>query len=425
MFYTWFYRPITEILSPIGIFVLWVLQLLASKGTKELWKQRRGIYRNMLLPSRPRVWIHAASVGEMTAAEAIVPQLQEIYPNCETIVTTMTFTGHKYAQKNLNIPSYMLPLDFPWTVKRAIQTISPTVLVLLETEIWPNLIACAHHHKIPVCLINGRISQRASGGFFAKRLYKPILSLFVKFSMINEQNKNRILALGASPHRIVVHSNAKLDTLLNRVAACKKVTFLDPLVSHVSGKHVLVAGSIRHGEFSQLIKAAVQIYEKDPNAVFIFAPRHLKRVQELVDQLQIAGFQVELYSNASIAQKKVVAWVLDTIGDLFSIYQHVTVAFCGSSLVKLGGQNIFEPVAWKKPVLSGPSLEDFELARDLLLRYEGLKIVYDEQDLANTVIKLFQDSEKRQQMGDQAFRALETVLGGAKKHAKEITPYLP
>ena len=427
MIYKWGYRIVTVLFSPLAAAVLGCIQLFAPKETKEIWRQRRGIYRDIQPPQKPRIWIHSVSVGEMSVAEALLPHLQKLCPDSEILITSMTKAGYEYANKNLpNIPIYIVPLDFPWIVKRAIRTIQPTLFAILETEFWPNLIARAHLENIPVCLANGRISQMKGIGFFLKELYCPVLSFIQCFSMVSEENKKRILQLGADIRRVCMHPNAKFDALPGRVKKCTELSFLDGMAPHLEGKNVLVAGSIRHLEFDTIIDAMNKIQKEVPEAIFVLAPRHLNRVPMLVTQLQMAGFRVRLCSEAANAEEySPIVWVLDTMGDLFSLYRHASVCFCGSSLVPLGGQNVLEPAAWEKPVLSGPSLEDFELATGLLLKYDGIKIVADAEELAGAVIDLFQDPDRKEQMGKNAYKAFQAALGGAKLHAQEIINCMP
>ena len=142
MIYKWGYRIVTVLFSPVAAIILGLIQLLAPTEKKDIWRQRRGLYRDMPSPQKPRIWIHAVSVGEMSVAEALILHVEEMCPDSEILVTAMTQAGYEYAQKNLpNIPTYIVPLDFPWIVKRAIRTIQPSLFTILETEFWPNLIA--------------------------------------------------------------------------------------------------------------------------------------------------------------------------------------------------------------------------------------------------------------------------------------------
>lgn len=395
------------------------------------FEERLGFVRRALRhwPGGPfDLWIHAVSLGEVKVAAAIEKSLNIVIPGAGTLISTFTEHGRSLARETFNdrIPVIYAPLDISWAVKKAIGTIRPRGMVFLETEIWPAWIVEAHKKNIRIIMANGRISQRSLGGY---RLIRPLLrevfSCMDAFSMISEQDAERIIMLGAPEKRVSVAGNAKYDMLSSAVnlveqSEMTRMLNLSPDIA------VIVAGSTRTGEEEMLLKAFAEIEKDFASSLLILAPRHIARTASIVSAARAHGFECQLWSDIKSARekrtKKVV--VVDTFGDLFRIYSVADIAFCGGSLVQLGGQNPLEPAVWGKPVFHGPSMEDFEDAISLLRSWGGSVEVSSPGLLSEQILWYLNRPEEMRKLGDAASRAVLSHKGAARRHAEVIAAAL-
>lgn len=375
-------------------------------------------------PGRPRIWLHAVSVGEVRAAEAVAKVLRERLPDCSLVVSTTTETGQAQALKfaDRRTTCVFAPVDVPFAIRTAFRRIRPDLLAVCETELWPNWLVHAGRWNVPAVLINGRISVRSF------RRYRRISSLIAAalnnlkaFSMISDADAGRILRLGADRRRVRVNGNAKYDGLTKR-ARPEAVRRMADTLGLQEGQPVLVAGSVRGAEILPVIDAFCRIRSALPEAVLVAAPRHLANTTPLMAAAARRGLPVQrrsaLSSSGVVRIAPVV--VLDTIGELMAAYGTASVVFCGGSLAPLGGQNILEPAAWAKPVLYGPSTEDFADARDILERSGGGEAVADARQLARRALFYLSHPEAAAVVGRRALAAAESQDGAGRRHAEEI-----
>jgi 3-deoxy-D-manno-octulosonic-acid transferase len=347
-------------------------RLLPGEKASE-WRQRFGCYTPELgrRPGRgPRLWIHAVSVGEVGLAGALVTALDRIRPGVDIVLSTMTVQGQGLARGRLGAraqPIYF-PLDFLGPVRRALGQLRPDLVVCLETELWPNFLGEAQRLGIPIILLNGRISARSFPRYRRLRwLLAPLLRGFAGLAMISPADAERVIAMGASVERVAVTGSMKGAGLLERAEQNRAKT-LRRRLQIASDQPVLVAGSIRDRELIWLPEVFVELAKGRPELVGIFAPRHLNRLGRLEEWFRRHSLPFQRYSCLAAGReaRRAPVILVDGVGDLFDLYGVGDLAFCGGSLVPLGGQNILEPAAWGKAVFYGPHMENFLEERRLL-----------------------------------------------------------
>jgi len=380
------------------------------------------------LGGSPRVWIHAVSLGEVKVAASIIEALRRIAPQCSFLLSTTTEHGRKLANETFGdqVPVVYAPIDFVGSVRKALSTARPHVMVFLETEIWPAWLFEAHRMGIKIALINGRISVRSIGKYLRLRpFFSRVLKNFDVFSMILEEDAARIKAMGADPQKIEVHGNAKYD-LLGSTADPAIETETRQVLNLTAKQRVFIAGSTREGEEEMVLNAYEKILEYFPGTILIIAPRHIERTPLIGSIIERHGFRYQLRTDLDKYNEKRTEQVviINTFGELFKVYSIGTIVFCGASLVPLGGQNPLEPAIWGKVVLYGPSMEDFLDARALLEAAEAGMTVSDPGMLADKAIWFLRNPQELRKYGDRARQAVLKNQGAAQKHARVIARLL-
>jgi len=380
------------------------------------------------LTGSPRIWIHAVSLGEVRVAEAVINDLRHLIPGSSIIVSTTTPHGRNLASDlfGKDIRIIYAPLDIFLFVRKALNAIRPDALIFLEAEIWPVWISEARRKGIKIAIINGRISPRSFGRYMKlKPLFRHILSKYDAFSMITEEDKNRITAMGADPARIIVNGNAKFD-LLSRQANPALGEEMRRLFSLEKDDDLLIAGSTHTGEEVMIIDAYKKIIMEFPETILFIAPRHIERSKDIAALLEKNRleyqFRSELKEGSVKREKQVI--IVDSFGELFKLYSIGTVIFCGGSLVPMGGQNPLEPAIWAKPVLYGPSMEDFLDAKALLEENNaGIEISGPEM-LAEKALMLLRDRLLQEGYGMRASDAVLKNRKAAERHTGVIANIL-
>lgn len=403
----------------------WLYTRLTGRYSKNL-SQRLGLYSAELVEGiigSPRIWIHAASVGEVRAAMSVIEALLLMMPDCAVILSTTTEHGQAFARDKLGSTATCIyaPIDFIVSVRKALSTFKPDVLVCLETEIWPNWLVEAYRMGIKTALVNGRISVRSIKGYLKIRpLLKETLKYVGAFSMIRQADAERIRMMGAPKERIEINGNAKYDLLLQHVDTLQR-TKMARLFNLKGDEPVFVAGSTRSLEQKIVLDVYEKIIQSFPETLLIIAPRHVERTHYIKTLVKERGFscqfRTELGKNGLRTAPIV---IIDTIGDLQAVYSIASIVFCGGSLVPLGGQNVLEAAAWGKPVLYGPSMEDFLDAKELLDNTGGGIQVKDGRELAEKVVYYLANPDAADRIGALAKKALISNQGAAKKHAAAI-----
>ena len=401
------------ILPLIGIRLLW--RSLKQPGYRERIKERFGFYPKQFEKS---LWIHAVSLGEVIAAMPMVEAFKVSHADLPIVVTTMTPTGAHYVKEKLkeSVTHFYLPYDLPFAVKRFLKTIRPVGAIIMETELWPNLLtACAKAH-LPLCLMNARLSQKSLRRYqWVRTGVSNIINYFSCIAVCSEEDAKRFFALGASVNQIHVTGNIKFDATIPD-AVIEHQTHLKQLIGQ--DRLVWVAGSTHPGEEAIILKVHQAIREKHPTALLILAPRHPNRFEE-VFALCEKNFTVARYRTFTSALTHDCAVLLcDKIGALLGMYSVSDVAFVGGSLIPHGGHNPIEPALFGKPILTGPHVFNFS---DIASRFEAgsaLHFVQDEITLLGALQTLLCHQTERLAMGA---RAKEVIIANRGVLARQLT----
>ena len=403
------------------------LLLLGGERFRAGLRQRLGWYSSdsaiPFKPPRP-LWIHAASVGEVTSIRALSEQLKRRFPDRAIIVSTLTYTGNLTARQNPAIDRVIyLPLDLWWTVRRALAVFDPAVLILIETEIWPNLLRQAHRKGLPTILLSGRVSEKAFNNYcrliwFFKGVFRSLQAC----GMQSEIDRQRIIRLGAEPNRVSITGNLKLAAVLNNgTAAGDNICEKKPADSWI-----LVIGSSHRGEEEIVCAAFKTLKRQFPRLRMILAPRHPQRFAEVEKLLVASGLSFDKKSSIGTQRKfQHDVLFLDTIGDLERFYADADLAFVGGSLVDAGGHNLLEPARSGKPVLFGPYTSNVKMLALKLKQNGGGFEVRGEEDLVREITGLLSDSQKRRIAGQKAYEVAATDNTVIDQSLNIVAGYLP
>ena len=419
------YTALTSGIFLTGFPLFWLYTRLSGRHRRGL-KERLGFVPIVVSSSSqdgPRIWIHAASLGEVKVAAPIISSLRGLVPACSLFLSTTTDHGQDLANNTFrNIPVVYAPIDTTFSVKRALYRIRPKVMVFLETEIWPAWLVEAHRMGIKTALINGRISERSIGRYLRFRpFFTEVLNHFDVLSMILGGDARRIKDMGADPVKIEVNGNAKYDLLAGQAnpliaEEMRRILNLDP------SQTVFVAGSTRDGEEAIILDVFEKIRGPFPDTVLIIAPRHIDRTPAIESMLRTRGLHYQRRSDLGEngAKRDASVVLMNSFGELFSLYSVGTINFCGASLVPLGGQNPLEAAAWGKPVFYGPSMEDFMDAKGLLEDLNAGIEIGGAVAFAEKAIWFLKHPEALKEFGQRAREAAMKNRGAAEKHAGVI-----
>lgn len=345
------------------------------------------------------IWVHAASVGEVRAAGALLLALKAEAPERSVVISTFTATGNRVArQAGVADKIIFFPLDFSWVARRAVKRINPSLLLFLETEIWPNLVREAYRRGIPTILLSGRLSGKALSRYrLARPLFRRVLAQYAALGMQSAEDAARILDLGAPKKKVSVVGSLKF--------AVERAGSRSENISRfsVSDRQVFVAGSSHRGEEAVLLRALQLARARMPRLMMVLAPRHPERFSEVEKLLSESSLSFERKTRLhpdQYFQKDVL--LLDTIGDLTEFFNAADVAFVGGSLVDAGGHNILEPARCRKPVLFGPYMGNFKTIAQGMKLNGGAIEVHGAEDLARVLVELLADAEARQRIGQSA-----------------------
>ena len=406
------------------------LLLRAAWGKHGVWERMGRLSGQKIesLRGRKVIWFHAASVGEVKALSVIIPQVRRSHPEYELVVSTLTKTGKADAERTLKGAGtvFFVPVDLKRFVRRAIRSIKPAALILVETELWPNLIREAKKSGCFVGLVNGRISERSFRKYrLARSLFAQTLRHLDRLCLQSGEYKERMMMLGADEGKIVITGNLKFDRLL-LADGCQEVDQIREGLHIPKNLRVVVAGSTREGEEQILLPVFRQLKQQYSNLIFVLAPRHLNRLNQVEGILSAEGLNFvrrtqldELASKAAAAGENPLSHkslvLLDTMGELSKVYCLADVAFVGGSLVPVGGHNLLEPAIYGVPVLFGPHVDNFKEEAKILIESGGGIQVENAEELQLSLTNLLSDDERRKTLGQKARGAIEKRTGVAKR----------
>src|ERR1017187_7794613 len=365
-------------------------------------------------PRRPVIWLHAVSVGEVLAVSRLIGELDRAFPGFYVLISTTTRTGQELARQRFGADRvFYCPLDVPLAVRAYLNALQPRMLVLAETEFWPNMLSGCFRRSIPVAVVNARISDRSWPRYRSlKGLWRPFLSRISSVLAQSETDAERLRAIGCLPERVSVAGNLKFDV---RAAQEADATRLLKVLAH--GLRIVVAGSTLDGEEAALLEAWPRLLAADTQLAMVLAPRHSERFAAVAALLEQSGIpwvrrsdwrsQVER-SIEAIRPGQIV--LLDTIGELASVYSIAAVAFVGGSVVAAGGHNPLEPAQFGVPIVMGPNYANFRAITEDLLAEHAL-VIATKEELASTLIELLQDFAIAEFMGGRAKQVFDQQAG--------------
>ncbi len=378
------------------------------------------------------IWIHAVSVGEVLTARALLPELRERYPKLRVFLSTTTMTGQQIARNNLQYVDevFYFPFDLGFIVNRTLSLVKPRLFIMMETELWPNLLRACHRRGVRTMLVNGRISSRSYPRYrVARPFFRRVLLHVDRFCMQSDESARRIVDIGAEPQRVVVTGSLKFDSLdipgaspsgdrgRNRVLRYFRIA---------AGRPVIIAASTLRGEEEPVLDAFQRIRATMTNALLIIAPRKPERFDEAERLARRAGWNVARRTELRVdAEPRCDVVILDTIGELAQVYQVATVVFVGGSIVDAGGHNILEPAVFGKPIVFGPYMHNFtEIARTFLENGAAVQ-VRTARELEPALIELLGDPVRRATLGAGARALVEANRGARNKSLAAIAQLLP
>ena len=401
----------------------WILYLVVARGRSiGSLQERFGIWR-ISLPTRERIWIHAASVGEVRASVSLVDTLRKSRPGSEMVISTMT-TGARDLARELfdDHQVHLLPLDFSPLVQAVLKRLRPDVLILIELEWWPNLLLACRSRSIPVVVMNGRITAKGLGRL---RMLGPLTKWMASCPELicarSDEDASRFLQLGVAPERVRIPGDIKLDSLRGPDPVSRRLEF-DRSCGVSVDLFRWSAGCTHPGEEELMLAAHIKLLEVWPSSQLWIGPRHVERAAEVVALVRRCGLEGTLESSQGSGTSQVV--VIDRLGRLDGAYRVSDAAFVGGSLVARGGHNLMEPVAAGCFTCHGPHVENFREMKTLLQRHGAVQEVADEHDLLRLLSLWASDRPSRQQRHARVQELLDELGGATERCCKHLAEVL-
>lgn len=417
----------------------WLWKMATTRKYREGILDRMGgvpPWLSSLCRQKPVIWLHAVSVGEVLAVSRLVSELDKVADDqpfrgrvrgFQVLVSTTTRTGQRLAQERFGMNRvFYCPLDLPWAVNAYLRAVRPRMLILAETEFWPNLLNGCFRRGIPVAVVNARISDRSWPRYrMLQRLWRPLLAQLSAVLAQSEVDAERLKAIGCQPQRVSVSGNLKFD-----VRAGVEAEATRQLKAVGAGMRFVVAGSTLEGEERALLETWPQLLAAELGLLLVLAPRHPERFEAVAGLLERSGLRWSRRSAwkgraeaelDALAPGQIV--LLDTIGELASIYSLAAVAFVGGSLVPAGGHNPLEPAQFGVPIVMGPHYVNFRAITDDLRAHDAIRIA-DEGELERTVAALLSHPAEAAAIGENARRVFDQQAGATERTVRALKELL-
>ena len=378
---------------------------------RKRWGERFGFVPKVL--AEKVIWVHSVSVGETLAVVPLIKQLQQRHPSAQLVVTTMTPTGSERVAASFGDSVYHVyaPYDLPDVVSRFIRRVRPDVLVIIETELWPNLIAGCAKHQVPVVIANARLSEKSALGYSkVATLTRGILNNVTTVAAQHSDDGQRFVELGLPPEKLSVTGNIKFDLDLDQ-AVRGKTAALKAQWRGQSQRPIWLVASTHRGEDEIVLDAFQLLLQQHPSLLMLLVPRHPERFNDVAELCQNRALTLVRRSEGVAPTAEHQILLGDTMGELLAFCGASDLVFMGGSLVPVGGHNLIEPAAWSVPVLSGPHMFNFAEASRLLLAANGMKVCNDSTELAGSINQLLSDPEQCSAMGAAAKAVAEQNRG--------------
>jgi 3-deoxy-D-manno-octulosonic-acid transferase len=376
------------------------------------------------------IWIHAVSVGEALTARALVGDLRERYPGLRLFMSTTTLTGQQIARTRIQGLDgvFFLPFDVPIFVNRTLRLVRPRLFLMMETEIWPNLLRACRRAGVRTMLVNGRISSRSYPRYrIARRFFGRVLADVDRLAMQSDESARRVIDIGADPSRVTVTGSLKFDSLESPAAAAGRGAGRVLRYFRIApARPVFMAASTLKGEERPVLAAFAAIRRAHPTALLVIAPRKPERFAEAESLARAEGYRVMRRTELAVdAEPRADVVVLDTMGELAHVFQIATVVFVGGSLVAQGGHNILEPAVHGKPIIFGPHMENFAEIAEVFLQNQAAVQVADAAELVTVATRLIGDPVERARLGAAARALVEANRGAKPRTLAVIAELLP
>jgi 3-deoxy-D-manno-octulosonic-acid transferase len=404
----------------------WLWQMARSGKYRAGLGERFGFVPKRLRTGErePTIWVHAVSVGELLAIGGLIQLLREQNPQHRIVVSTTTATGQQLAREKYGDRDvFYFPLDFGFALRPYLKELRPELVVVAETEFWPNFFRIAKKFGARVAVVNARISDRSFPRYRRlKRLLRPVLSHVDEFVAQSDIDRGRLVEIGAPAERVVVSGNLKFDIKPPKVSAL--IGQLQVGIKNSQANPVIVAGSTVEGEEPILLEAFRRVLKWYPTAALILAPRHPERWPAVIELLRASGLpwwrRTEWTSDTPIAGG---IFLLDSIGELAALYHLATVAFVGGSLVPRGGHNILELAHYGVPIVVGPHNENFRDIVDMFTRAGAVDVIGREK-FADEIVHLLDTEQKRALLGRHALDVVRANSGATARTAEVLAGFL-
>lgn len=406
-----------------------IYRLIREEGFYQRIKQSIGYLPPDLkekIANRHAIWVHAASVGEIVAASPIVREMRETHSNEVIIVSVVTATGFRMAHQIIKGADAILyfPLDLPFLTNRILNIVKPRMIVLVETEIWPNFLRIAKKKQIPVMMMNGRISARSASRYRLIRFFtRRVLSSIRVFCMQSRIDAQYIMDIGADPNKVIVTGNTKYDQTYGIVTQAEQKKFLKELGFAEGASPIFIAGSTHKTENGSVCKAFKAIQKQFPDAKLIIAPRYILQADLIRDEGMKHGVILVKRSDMKAGKPIVSVYdgvILDTIGELGRVYSLGDLIFVGGSLARIGGHNILEPAAHGKPIIVGPHMFNFVEIFDLLSSRGACVMVKNEDEFISTCLDILLHQDRAERMKESCLEIVRENQGATKKNLDEL-----
>ena len=409
-----------------------VYQALRYKKYIGSLRQRMGYLPvSFNLDAEDSIWIHAVSVGETMTVRALIADLKRRYPNLRIFLSTTTMAGQQVAKRNVQEVDavFYFPFDLTFVVRRTLRLVKPRLFVMMETELWPNMLRQCKRMGVATVMVNGRISSRSYPRYkLVRPFFRKVLADVDRFCMQSEESARRVIQMGAEASHVVATGSLKFDSLDKPVTSAleRGQNRVLRYFRMSSGRPVIVAGSTMRDEEQQMLQAYRQLKASISNLLLVLAPRHPERFNEVAQLARDQAFVTVRRTDLPIdAEPRGEVIVLDTIGELAQVYQIATAVFVGGSLMDGGGHNILEPAVYGKPIVFGPSMHNFKEIAEAFLAHDAAVQVSGQRGLEEALLALLTDPVRRARLGAAARALVESNRGAKDKTLAVIAQLLP
>ncbi|SBT12668.1 lipid IV(A) 3-deoxy-D-manno-octulosonic acid transferase [Vibrio celticus] len=413
------YTAVLTLAAPILLFGLYKNKPNKPKfGAR--WKEHFGFTPKLVSDVSP-IWIHAVSVGESIAAVPLIKELKKQAPNQPILVTTTTSTGAEQIEKLGDLVEHRyMPIDFSFAVKGFLKAIKPTQMLIIETELWPNTLNVVHNARIPITVVNARLSEKSCNNYAkVQPLFNLLHPCLTKILCQTESDAARFECLGVDKNKLAITGSIKFDIQISDEVREKGKALRAELGAN---RPVWIAASTHKGEDEQVLDAHQKVLEAHPNALLIIVPRHPERFDSVFELCQAQGFETVRRTSQSSQSESTQVYLGDTMGEMLILIGAADVCFMGGSLVgdKVGGHNVLEPAALGVPVITGPSYYNFKELVEMMLDNHIIDVTYSSNNIEDYFRRYIQNSHGKELLKERQLHFVNSNSGSLLKTLREI-----